>query len=168
MSLMSAPAAKTRGPPVSTTALTLSSASSSARTVLTSRTSSGLSALRTFGLFSVMVAIGASISTSMWSYPIAIYHRPYGEPDAAGLLRARRRRSPDLDHRPMQLPLHLLHAGRGAEVAQAGRDPPLRGDHAPGQDLRRALRSPHHTDHRRGAARPGQGRRARRDDQRDR
>src|SRR6202163_2307037 len=69
MSPMSAPAANTLGPPVSTTARTFSSASSSPSATLTSRISSGLRAFRTFGRFSVMIAIGASISTRMCSYP---------------------------------------------------------------------------------------------------
>src|SRR5258708_25985811 len=69
MSPMSAPAAKTFGPPVSTTARTVSSASSSPRATLTSRIRSGLRAFRTFGRFRVMVAIGASMSTRMCSYP---------------------------------------------------------------------------------------------------
>src|SRR2546422_2960926 len=70
MSEMSAPAAKTRGPPVRTTALTFSSASRSRRASLTSRMRSGLSALRTLGRLRVIVAIGASTSTWMFSYPI--------------------------------------------------------------------------------------------------
>src|SRR5438105_12025327 len=75
MSPMSAPAANTLGPPVRTTARTLSSPSRSAKAVVSSRMRSGLSALRTFGRLSVMVAIGASMSTRMLSYPIAPYHR---------------------------------------------------------------------------------------------
>src|SRR5437773_1376797 len=70
ISEMSAPAAKTRGPPVRTTALTFSSASRSRRASLTSRMRSGLSALRTLGRLRVIVAIGASTSTRMFSYPI--------------------------------------------------------------------------------------------------
>src|SRR5260370_31827770 len=70
MSLMSAPAAKTLGPPVSTTARTVSSASRSRRAWLTSATSPGLRALRTLGRLSVTVAIGASTSTVMNSYAI--------------------------------------------------------------------------------------------------
>src|SRR5258706_6022486 len=69
MSPMSAPAAKTLGPPVSTTARTVSSESSSPRATLTSRMRSGLRAFRTLGRLSVTVAIGASISTRMCSYP---------------------------------------------------------------------------------------------------
>src|SRR5712692_4579767 len=68
MSPMSAPAAKTLGPPVRTTARTRSSASSSRRAWLTSPTSSGLRAFSTFGRSSVTVAIGASTSTVMNSY----------------------------------------------------------------------------------------------------
>src|SRR5213082_1471577 len=71
MSAMSAPAANTLGPPVTTTARTRSSASCSWRASLISRTRSGLRAFRTFGRLSVMVAIGGSISTAMSSYPIA-------------------------------------------------------------------------------------------------
>ena len=48
------------------------------------------------------------------------YHRPCGDGKAEGLLRPGRGRPPDLDHRPLQLPLHLLHAGGGSEVAGAG------------------------------------------------
>src|SRR2546426_658061 len=59
-----------RGPPVRTTALTFSSASRSRRASLTSRMRSGLSALRTLGRLRVIVAIGASTSTWMFSYPI--------------------------------------------------------------------------------------------------
>src|SRR6202171_6470161 len=68
MSPISAPAANTFGPPVSTTAFTLSSASSSTSASLTSRTRSGLRALRTFGRLRVIVAIGGSISTITNSY----------------------------------------------------------------------------------------------------
>src|SRR5713226_4172276 len=71
MSPMSAPAAKTLGPPVRTTDRTCSSASSSRRAWLTSRMSSGLRAFRTLGRFRVTVAMGASISTVMNSYPTA-------------------------------------------------------------------------------------------------
>src|SRR3981081_2122022 len=71
MSPMPPPAANTFGPPVRTTAFTLSSASSSTSASLTSRTRSGLRAFRTFGRLRVMDAIGASISTRMCSYPIA-------------------------------------------------------------------------------------------------
>src|SRR5256712_5108811 len=71
ISEMSAPAAKTRGPPVRTTALTFSSASRSRRAALTSRMRSGLRALRTLGRLRVIVAIGASSSTWMFSYPTA-------------------------------------------------------------------------------------------------
>src|SRR5712691_7831221 len=70
MSAMSAPAAKTLGPPVRTTARTRSSASSSRRAWLASETSSGLRAFRTLGRFSVTVAMGGSTSTVMNSYPI--------------------------------------------------------------------------------------------------
>src|SRR5712691_13251463 len=71
MSPISAPAANTRGPPVRTTARTLSSASSSASAPVSSRMRSGLSAFKTFGRLSVTVAIGASISTRMCWYGIA-------------------------------------------------------------------------------------------------
>src|SRR6266849_1901971 len=71
MSAISAPAAKTRGPPVRTTARTWSSASSSRSARLTSETSSGLRALRTLGRFKVTVAMGASTATVMNSYPTA-------------------------------------------------------------------------------------------------
>ncbi len=43
-----------------------------------------------------------------------------------------------LGHRPLQLPLPVLHAGRGAALARAGGDPQLRGDRAPGRPARRA------------------------------
>src|SRR4030081_1430468 len=69
MSPMSAPAANTLDPPVRTTAFTWSSASSSTSASLTSRTRSGLRALRTFGRLSAIVAIGGSTSTRMCSYP---------------------------------------------------------------------------------------------------
>src|SRR5207249_11123857 len=163
MSPMSAPAAKTFGPPVRTTARTFSSASSSDRAVVSSRMRSGLSAFKTFGRLSVTVAIGASISTRMCSYPIAPYHRLNATP-APGLVWADRRRPSDLGHRPLQLPLHLLHAGGGAEVAGARGHPALRGDRAPGADLRRAVRRPHHPHHRRRAVGAGQARGAGRDD----
>src|SRR6266849_2923461 len=71
MSAISAPAAKTRGPPVRTTARTWSSASSSRSARLTSETSSGLRALRTLGRFKVTVAMGGSTATVMNSYPTA-------------------------------------------------------------------------------------------------
>src|SRR5712692_11667132 len=71
MSPMSAPAAKTFGPPVRTTARTRSSESSSRRARLSSETSSGLRAFRTLGRFSVTVAMGGSTSTVMNSYPTA-------------------------------------------------------------------------------------------------
>ena len=71
----------------------------------------------------------------------------------------RRPRPPDrgrarLGHRPLQLPLPVLHAGRGAALAGARRDPALRGDRAPRRaagldgrgrraaDRRRAARAP--------------------------
>src|SRR5258708_5503583 len=78
MSPMSAPAANTFGPPVSTTALTLSSESSSPSAALTSRMRSGLRAFRTFGRLRVTVAIGGSTSTRMCSYPIAAIIRHMG------------------------------------------------------------------------------------------
>ena len=51
----------------------------------------------------------------------------------------------------MQLPVHLLHAGRGARLAPEGRDPHVRGAHAAAVDLRRA-RGPVDQGHRRRAA----------------
>src|SRR5206468_8073014 len=119
MSPMSAPAANTLGPPVRTTARTLSSASSSASAPVSSRIRSGLSAFRTFGRLSVTVAIGASISTRTFSYPIAPYHRLNAFTETPGLLRKGGRRPADLGDRPLQLPLHLLHAGRRSQVACA-------------------------------------------------
>src|SRR5581483_5011831 len=71
MSAMSAPAAKTFGPPVSTAARTVSSDSSVRSASFTSRISSGLRAFRTRGRFSVMVATGVSTFTRMCSYPTA-------------------------------------------------------------------------------------------------
>ena len=65
-------------------------------------------------------------------------------------VRPRRRRPADLGHRPVQLPMHLLHAGRGSRVAPEARDPDLRGAHAAARDLRGA----------RGALAQGHGRRA--------
>ena len=44
----------------------------------------------------------------------------------------------DLGHRPLQLPVHLLHAGRGARLAPQGGDPHVRGAHPAAGDLRRA------------------------------
>src|SRR4029077_18554834 len=61
--------AKTFGPPVRTTARTVSSASKSRRASFTSRMRSGLRALRTLGRLSVIVAMGASTSTRMFSNP---------------------------------------------------------------------------------------------------
>ena len=55
-------------------------------------------------------------------------------------LRSRHPRPADLGHRPLQLPLHVLHAGRGHDVAAPQRGADVRGDRAPGPDLRRALR----------------------------
>src|SRR5690348_4024310 len=70
MSPMSAPAAKTFGPPVRTTARMLSSASRRESSVVSSPMSAGLSAFSTFGRLRVMVAIGWSTSTRMCSYGI--------------------------------------------------------------------------------------------------
>src|SRR5919201_743390 len=70
MSAMSAPAAKTFGPPVSTSDRIDSSASSCARAPVSSPISSGLRAFKTFGRLSVMIATGASTSSCMCSYPI--------------------------------------------------------------------------------------------------
>src|SRR5438094_6902478 len=139
ISPISAPAAKTLGPPVSTTARTFSSASSSARAEVSSRIRSGLRAFKTLGRLSVMVAIGASISTRMFSYPIAPYHRLNGQPQTRRLVRQGGRRPAHLGDGPLQLPLHLLHAGGRPEMARAGGHPPVRGDRAPGAHLCRAL-----------------------------
>ena len=46
------------------------------------------------------------------------------------------RRPPGVGDRPMQLPLHVLHAGRGRRVAPAQRDPHLRGNHTGGREFR--------------------------------
>ena len=46
----------------------------------------------------------------------------------------------DLGHRPVQLPLHLLHAGGGARVAPEERDPDVRGIDPAARHLRRARR----------------------------
>src|SRR5713101_8376431 len=92
MSPMSAPAAKTLRPPVSTTARTRSSASSSRRAWLTSPTSSGLRAFSTFGRSSVTVAIGASTSTVMNSYAIPTM---IGHMGGSGVLRDSYRRVAD-------------------------------------------------------------------------
>ena len=55
---------------------------------------------------------------------------PAVERSPARHLRTGRRRPAHLGHRPLQLPLHLLHAGRGAPVAPEGRTPHVRGAHA--------------------------------------
>src|SRR6266853_6429512 len=68
MSPMSAPAANTFGPPVITTARIESSASRSRSTAPISAITAGLRAFRTLGRSSVMVEIGASVSTFMNSY----------------------------------------------------------------------------------------------------
>src|SRR2546428_7284675 len=115
---MSAPAANPLGPPVSTTARTVSSASRSARAAVSSRIRSGLSAFRTFGRVSVTVAIGSSISTRTFSYPIAPYHRLNGQPQTRGLLRQGGRRPTDLRDLPLQLPRHLLHGGESDQLAR--------------------------------------------------
>ncbi len=60
----------------------------------------------------------------------------------------------DLDHRPLQLPLHLLHAGGGPAVARPGRPPHLRGAGPDRPGVRGALRVRVHPDHRRRAHRP--------------
>src|SRR5256886_3696641 len=147
MSPMSAPAANTLGPPVRTTARTLSSASSSASAPVSSRIRSGLSAFSTFGRLSVTVAIGASISTRTFSYPIAPYHRLNDQPQTRGLLRQGGRRPADLGDRPLQLPLHLLHAGGRSQVAGRRGHPEVRGDRPPGPHLRRTLRRAHDPHH---------------------
>ena len=46
-------------------------------------------------------------------------------------VRARGGRPAHLGDRPLQLPLHVLHAGRGARLAPQGGDPDLRGAHPP-------------------------------------
>ena len=51
-------------------------------------------------------------------------------------LRAGRRRPARLGHRPVQLPLHVLHAGRGARVAAEGRAAHVRGARARGPPVR--------------------------------
>ena len=61
----------------------------------------------------------------------------------------------DLDHRPLQLPLRVLHAGRGHAVAAPRRAAHLRGDRPDRPGLRRALRVRGHPPHRRRAARAG-------------
>ena len=82
--------------------------------------------------------------------------RPAG---AAGPVRAGPARPPDLGHGPLQLPLPLLHAGRGVRarlrVPAARGGPVVRGDRAARDDLRRP-RGPQAPDHRRRAARPPQ------------
>src|SRR3989441_786013 len=76
------------------------------------------------------------------------YDRPYGWfGGASGLLRASRGRPPDLDHRPVQLPLHLLHAGGRSQVAEARRPAPLRGDRPPRAPLCPELWRAHHPHH---------------------
>ena len=50
-------------------------------------------------------------------------------------LRAHHPRPAHLGHRPLQLPLHVLHAGGGHEVAAARGAAHVRGDRAPGPDL---------------------------------
>src|SRR3954471_21644619 len=45
-----------------------------------------------------------------------------------------------LRHRQVQLPLHVLHAGRGPGVARTRRDPHVRGDRAAGTSVRTARR----------------------------
>ena len=52
---------------------------------------------------------------------------------AAGRARAPDRRSARVGHRPLQLPLPVLHARRGPALAGASRDPHLRGDHPAGR-----------------------------------
>src|SRR5438445_2518797 len=60
------------------------------------------------------------------------YDRPYGWfGGASGLLWASRGRPPDLDHRPLQLPLHLLHACRRSQLAEARSPAPLPGASPP-------------------------------------
>src|SRR2546430_15100168 len=152
MTPMSAPAANTLGPPVRTTARTLSSASSSASAPVSSRIRSGLSAFRTLGRLRVTVAIGGSISTTTFSYPIAPYHRLNGFTETCRFLWQGGRRPADLGDRPLQLPLHLLHAGGRSQVACPRGHPAVRGDQPPGPHIRRALRRAHDPHHRRRAA----------------
>ena len=80
----------------------------------------------------------------------------------------RRARAPgpgpaDLDHRSLQLPLHLLHAGRGHGLAAPRPAPHLRGDRPRRPGLRRPLRVRGHPAHGWRAADPGPHRAARRD-----
>ena len=76
---------------------------------------------------------------------------------AAGPVRAGAARPPDLGHRPLQLPLPVLHARGGVRprlrLPPARRGAVVRGDRAPRVDLRRPRR-PQAADHRRRAARP--------------
>ena len=76
------------------------------------------------------------------------------EPLADGHGRADRRR-PDLGHRPLQLPLPVLHARRGPAVAQARRAAQLRGDHAARADPQRDGRPRRPPDRRRAAGAQG-------------
>ena len=69
-------------------------------------------------------------------------------------VRAPRQGSAGLDHRPMQLPVRLLHAGRGHGLAPEDRAPHLRGDRPGSSVMRRTLRVRFGTPHWRRAARP--------------
>ncbi len=59
-----------------------------------------------------------------------------GARTSAGRTRAADRRSARLGHRPLQLPLPVLHARRGSALAGARGDPQLRGDRAAGRRVR--------------------------------
>src|ERR671918_758259 len=75
--------------------------------------------------------------------------RSVHERAAAGYVRPRRRRPTTLSNRPMQLPVHVLHAGRGAEVAPEGRDPVVRGARTVAASVRPARRPIRQGDRRR-------------------
>src|SRR6476620_4622866 len=77
-------------------------------------------------------------------------------------VRSHRRRPPDLGHRPVQFPLHLLHARRGPPVAAQGGDPDVRGAHPAACPVRPA-RGPRAQGDRRGADDPRRPPEARRD-----
>ena len=70
-------------------------------------------------------------------------------------VRPRPPRPAHLGDRPVQLPVRLLHARGGHEVAAPGRAAHVRGDRAGGAGLRRALRRRQHPPHRRRAHRAG-------------
>ena len=91
--------------------------------------------------------------------PTALYAEPGDTPLDSRSPRRRARAtgtgSADLDHRPLQLPVHLLHAGRGHGLAAPRPAPHLRGDRPDRPGLRRALRLRVDPAHRRRAARSG-------------